>query len=105
MGEFKRIEPNTWSGLTAPPRRTPRRKTWLVTWAIEARAMDNARVYSDAPPPDQGLWPCFTAKEGGRRWFVNVTQARSIVELDDEPVVGCPACSGTGVRRKEPTDG
>jgi len=58
------------------------RRLWLVTWAIEARVFDNTRVYSDVLPEQTGtLWPCF-AEKGGRRIFVNVAQARSIVELD-----------------------
>ena len=81
------------------------RKTWLVTWAIGAHAMDSTRVYSDEPPGDAGaLWKCFTAKDGGRRFLVNVAQARCIVELDESAVRACPACHGTGVRRKDGTD-
>lgn len=84
------------------------RKTWLVTWAVEARAMDNTRVFADEPPGAPGtLWTCFTATEGGRRFFVNVAQTRCIVELDEEAVrsrrSACPACRETGAKRKDAT--
>lgn len=64
------------------------RRSWLVTWAVHMRAFDNTRVYSDAPPEQTGtLWPCFTEREGGRLFIVNLAHARSIVELDEDAAV------------------